>query len=186
MTNDLRNARDWAALFCRMHSGFFEQPHIRALPEDGVWEEMALDLSGFSADAVKIPVPEGITFGLYRGEIEPLREVVRQVDESWPVIFRPGWRVYCAFDGGQVASFCLLEDMGTYDGLRVGGPGCVGTLPAWRRRGIGLKMVQNATEILKREGFDLSYIHFTGVADWYARLGYRTVLRWSKTGIIGP
>ena len=110
---------------------------------------------------------------------------MRRVDPGWPEIYRPGDSVYCAFDGERIASFCLLEEMGTYDGVRIGGPGCVGTLPEYRRRGIGLKMVQNATALLREAGCDLGYIHFTGVAGWYARLGYRTVLRWSKAGILG-
>ena len=93
-------------------------------------------------------------------------------------------RVYCAFDGDRVASFCLLEDMGTYRGLRVAGPGCVGTLPEYRRRGIGLRMVQNATALLAAEGYDIGYIHYTGVGPWYARLGYRTVLRWNRDGVV--
>ena len=91
---------------------------------------------------------------------------------------------YCAFVDGRVAAFCLVEDMCTFQGLRVGGPGCVGTLPEFRRQGIGLKMVQNATALLRDRGFDLSYIHYTGVASWYAKLGYRTVLRWGREGFV--
>ena len=66
--------------------------------------------------------------------------------------------------------------------VRVGGPGCVGTLPAYRRRGIGLKMVEKATQILKERGFDYSYIHYTGVGPWYAKLGYELILQWDKHG----
>ncbi|MBR5226313.1 MAG: GNAT family N-acetyltransferase, partial [Clostridia bacterium] len=69
-------------------------------------------------------------------------------------------------------------------GLRIGAPGCVGTIPAYRRQGIGLKLVQNATAILKQRGYDLSYIHYTGVGHWYARLGYQTILKWNAQGIM--
>ena len=58
------------------------------------------------------------------------------------------------------------------------------TLPEYRRQGIGLKMVQNVTAILKAEGYDLSYIHFTGVGRWYEKLGYHTTLRWSRDGVV--
>ena len=94
----------------------------------------------------------------------------------------PQW--YCAFDGEKVVSFCILDEMGICQGLRIAGPGCVGTVPAYRKKGIGLKMVQNATAILKDRGYDISYIHYTQVGHWYARLGYRTVLRWNCRGIL--
>ena len=112
----------------------------------------------------------------------PLREAVKEVSSNWPEYFTEKSRVYCAMDGDEVASFCLVDDWGTHFGLRVGAPGCVGTVPRYRRRGIGLRMVQLATGILAREGFDLSWIHYTGVAPWYARLGYETVLRWNARG----
>ena len=50
--------------------------------------------------------------------------------------------------------------------------------------GIGLTMVKLVTEILKNEGYDYSYIHYTAVAHWYAKLGYTTILKWNKKGII--
>ena len=68
--------------------------------------------------------------------------------------------------------------------LKIGGPGCVGTLPEYRKKGIGLTMVKKVTEILKEEGYDYSYIHFTGVAPWYEKLGYETILKWNKHGLL--
>ena len=170
---------DWRALFEEMHPGFFEMPNIRSLPPDRVFEEMALDLRAESPDGEKLPAPEGVSFGCWTGDLSDLRRQVARVDETWPPFFGIKDRVYCAFAEGRLASFCILEDRGERLGLRIAGPGCVGTLPEFRRRGIGLKLVQNATEILRAEGYDISYIHFTGVAPWYAKLGYRTVLRWS-------
>ena len=38
-------------------------------------------------------------------------------------------------------------------------------------------MVSLGTLILKERGFDYSYIHDTGVPDWYAKLGYKTIFR---------
>ena len=87
---------------------------------------------------------------------------------------------------GEIASFCAVEEwencLLSNGKNRVGAPGCVGTVPEFRRRGIGLKMVADVTAILKREGYDVSYIHYTGVARWYAKLGYRTCLRWTCRG----
>lgn len=173
-----------ADMFHHLHPGFFDQPSIRALPEEDVFDEQVLDLHTFSTENVSIACPAHITFGWFQGDVSALQEAVREVDADWVQYFRSGERAYCAFDGERVVSFCLVDEMGTYAGLRIGGPGCVGTVPAYRQQGIGLKMVQKATEILREEGFDLSYIHYTHVGHWYARLGYRTVLRWNARGLV--
>ena len=51
-------------------------------------------------------------------------------------------------------------------------PGCVGTVPKFRNRGIAIEMIARVTEYLKEIGIDISFIYFTGVADWYKKLGY--------------
>ena len=175
---------DYADLFAAVHPGFFEKERIRSLPPEEVYEEQMLELQSFSRDALLIPYPARITFGLYEGAMEPLYDAVRSVEDGWTSCYHPGDSIYCAFDGDRIVSFCLLDDFGTYKGLRIGGPGCVGTIPAYRKQGIGLKMVQNATAILQDRGYDISYIHYTGVGHWYARLGYQTLLRWNANGII--
>ena len=175
---------NYTDLFNDMHPGFFDQAHIRALPAGSVYAEQVLDLKVFDPDAVHIPCPEGIAFGLYRDDPDALREAVGQVEEGWVQYFGAQDRVLCACDGERIASFCIVDDMGRHLGLRVGGPGCVGTVPEYRRLGIGLELVRRATALLRREGFDLSYIHYTGVDRWYARLGYETVLRWNRDGIV--
>lgn len=176
---------DYAAMFHVLHPGFFASESIRGLSPEYVFEEQILDLRAFRADQPPLPCPPGVTFGLYSGDMETLHAAVRQVDEDWVQYFNEGDQVYCAYEGGQVVSFCNLDEFGTYEQLRIGGPGCVGTIPSHRKRGIGLKMVQNATAMLKRSGFDLSYIHYTHVGHWYAQLGYETILRWNANGILG-
>lgn len=171
-------------MFHTLYPRFFASESIRSLPPEHVFEEQILDLHSFCADQVHIPCPEHITFGLYSGNIGALRDAVRQVDADWPQYFGEGDQIYCAYEGDQVVSFCLLDEFGRYDGMRIGGPGCVGTLPSHRGQGIGLRLVQNATAILKESGFDLSYIHYTSVGHWYARLGYRTILRWNARGVL--
>lgn len=171
-------------LFNSVRPDFFEKDHIRSLPVSEIYEEQILDLHAFSPDALAISCPAHITFGPYQGELAPLHAAVRLVDESWIPYYTPDAPVYCAMDGEQVVSFCLLDDFGTYQGLRIGAPGCVGTIPAYRKQGIGLKMIQNATAIFQARGYDLGYIHYTGVGRWYEKLGYRTLLRWNARGII--
>ena len=175
---------DAVDLFSSVHPGFFEKESIRSLPPDLIYEDQILDLRTFSPASRLIPFPAHITFGLYTGDLAPLRDAVNSVDEGWLPYYETTDSVYCAMDGDKVVSFCLLDDFGTCKGLRIGAPGCVGTIPEYRRQGIGLKMVQNATAILKERGYDLSYIHYTGVGRWYEKLGYQTLLKWNSEGII--
>ncbi|MBR6571020.1 MAG: GNAT family N-acetyltransferase [Clostridia bacterium] len=175
---------DYKAYFHQLFPGFFDREYIRNLPKDAVAEELVIDLHSFNAADVVLTCPEHITFGMFDGDINELRAAVREVDESWLEYFNEGDSIYCAFDGDKVVSFCLVDEFGTYNGLRVGGPGCVGTIPSYRRQGIGLKMVQNATVILQEDGFDISHIHYTGVGPWYAHMGYQVVLRWNSRGFV--
>lgn len=176
------------SFFEQCRPGFFTKHDFSWMPEEAVYEEMLLPLKQFDENALTIPVPDGVTFGFYTGDREALLRAVAEVDTEWPKYFTENERIYCAMIGDKIASFCMLGGMGepVIDGkrLRVGGPGCVGTVPRFRRKGIGLKMIQKATAILRDEGYDLSYIHYTGVAKWYAKLGYETVLCWNKHGIL--
>ncbi len=45
-------------------------------------------------------------------------------------------------------------------------------------------MVSRATQILKDEGFDYSYLHYTYLPQWYRKVGYATILRWNSRGIL--
>lgn len=175
---------DYADLFHHIQPDFFTQEHIRSLPPEHIFDEQVMVLADFDPQGIEIPVPEHITFGTFTGDIAALQDAVCAVDPDWAAYFQPGDEAFCAFDGDRVVSFCLLDDFGEYQGLRVGAPGCVGTIPEYRKQGIGLKMIQLATQVLKENGYDLSWIHYTHVGHWYARLGYRTVLRWNCTGLI--
>ena len=174
---------NYADLFSKIRPGFFEEEDIRNLPPEDVFVEQVIDLHTWQ-EGTPVSCPAHITFGFHQGDVAALQAAVRQVDEDWVEYFGEGDRVYCAFDSDQVVSFCILDDFGEADGLRFGAPGCVGTIPAYRKQGIGLRMVQKATAILRDEGYDLSWIHYTHVGPWYARLGYQTVVRWNCKGII--
>lgn len=181
-------------LFEQMYPRFFEHDYIRSIPDDHICEEMILDLKGFSPDRPALSVPEGVVFGFFgdvtegKGNMDDLRRAVGEVDDGWVRYYNDPSRAFCAFLDGRVVSFCDVDEMGTFtlEGrtVRIGGPGCVGTVPAYRRRGIGLRMVQLATEILKERGTDYGFIHYTGVGPWYAKLGYETILRWNGRGFV--
>lgn len=172
-------------LFNSMYPGFFESAGIRSIPPEHIYEEQILDLHTFSPAAVPLTCPEHITFRLYQGNMDALHDAIRKVNENWVQYFNPDAEIYCALDGEKIASFCRLNNWGSHQGLRIGAPGAVGTVPDYRGQGIGLKMIQNVTALLKERGYDLSYIHYTHVGHWYAKLGYQTVLRWNSQGIIG-
>ncbi len=159
--------------------GFFEKRGY--IVGDG-YEEMKGDLTRFQADDFDLPVPPGVSFGWYRGPIEPLHEAVAAVDESWVKYYGPDSPTYCAMLDGEIASFCnaeIWENCLASNGKnKVGAPGCVGTVPKYRRMGIGLKMVALACEELKKQGCDTCFIHYTGVGHWYARLGIQPFLTW--------
>ena len=182
------NKQDYAALFNSMHPGFFNQEFLRNMPEGAVCEEMMLPLGAFDSDLYEKELDTNISFGYYEGDLEALKVAVAKVNESWVQYFGSSDHVYCGYIDGEIACFCHVSDMGEHvvNGLKlkIGGPGCVGTLPAYRNRGIGLTMVKNVTRILQKKGYDYSYIHFTGVASWYEKLGYETVIKWNRNGII--
>lgn len=179
--------KDSAELFASLHPGFFEKEDIRSIPEEYVFDEMILPLEGFDMRIYDKKLDDSISFGFYEGSSDELSTAVAGVDPDWVKYFNGSDRVFCGYINARIASFCMIGDMGVHRiggrRVRVGGPVCVGTLPEYRNRGIGLTMVVLATQILKDEGFDYSYIHYTGVAPWYEKLGYKTILRWNKNGI---
>ena len=175
-------------LFMSLHPGFFEKESIRSIAKGQVYDEQIMWLRDFDFNTYDKKHEESISFGYYEGTADKLLEAVGKVEEGWLDIYKNPQRVYCGFINGEIASFCIIEDMGMheYEGktVHVGGPGCVGTVPEYRNRGIGLTMVKLATQILKEEGYDIGYIHYTGVGPWYAKLGYETIVKWNCDGIV--
>ena len=184
----MADQKDYETLFLEMHPGFFEKDYIRSMNGEWICEEMILRLDEFDPDLYRKSFDSSVSFGFFQGSPNELRAAVGRVDPSWVKIYNEKSRVYCGFINGKIASFCIIENMGEHllDGrmAKIGGPGCVGTVPEYRNKGIGLMMVRDVTQILKEEGYDFSYIHYTGVAPWYRKLGYRTVLKWNKHGIL--
>lgn len=180
--------QDYILLFNYLHPGFFEKEDVRNMPEESIFDEMILPLAEFDIHKYNKNFEDNISFGFYNGDIDELKKEVEKVNQHWGPFYDGKSRIYCGYIDGKVGSFCLVEDMGSHniDGriMKIGGPGCVGTLPEYRDRGIGLTMVKHVTQILKEDGYDYSYIHYTGVALWYEKLGYKTSIKWNKNGII--
>ena len=182
------NKQDYILLLKNIYPDHFEREVVRGLPDDLVFEEMILALSEFDIKKYDKKLNDNITFGFYDGDIDELRNNVKKVVEYWADSFSKNDRIYCGYIDGKIASFCRIKDMGAYTinghEIKIGGPGSVGTLLEYRNRGIGLTMVKNVTQILREEGYDYSYIHFTGIPAWYEKLGYKTSIKWNKNGVI--
>ncbi|MBR4223851.1 MAG: GNAT family N-acetyltransferase [Oscillospiraceae bacterium] len=170
-------------MFLTLFPGFFDRPYVREIPTGEIYTELVLRLDSCD-DSTATDIPEGITFGLYDGDIGKLCRAVEKVDPDWVKWFAEGGRIFCGFDGDDIASFCFLSEFGTVDGIRIGGPGCVGTVPEYRRRGIGSAMVRRAAPILRDDGCHISWIHYTHIPRWYMDMGYVPVVRWGKDGIV--
>ena len=188
MATEQITAKQYEDLFLEMKPGFFERDYVRAVPENEPASEMLLCLANFDENRYVKSFGDEISFGYYRGDMNTLKTDVARVEAHWVQFFDENSKVYCGFIDGKVASFCIVEDFGVYtvngSKWKIGGPGCVGTLPESRNRGIGLSMVKNVTKILKEESYDYSYIHYTYVSDWYEKLGYKTFVRWNGKGFV--
>ena len=150
-----RGKMDYKEIFNKLNPGFFDREFLKNMKEDWIFAELVMDLKKDFPVKEPVPCPEGIAFRYFEGNIEVLRKAVSEVNGDWVQYFNEGGRYFCAYAGDEIASFCFLGEMGRVGDLRVGGPGCVGTVPEYRKQGIGLRMVQIGTEILKQDGFDL-------------------------------
>ena len=147
-------------------------------------EEIA-EMYGNSGELrLDVKQPDGVEFRYEPGGSERLKHAVSAVDEDWVQYFSDG-EIFCAYCGGEIAAFCIVEDdvdcIFSDGTVRVGSVGCVGTVPKFRRQGIGLTMVARASQQLIRSGCGRIFIHYTAVYDWYAKLGYKTGL-WVRLG----
>ncbi|MBO5986400.1 MAG: GNAT family N-acetyltransferase, partial [Lachnospiraceae bacterium] len=188
LRSDLVTKKQYEALFLEMNPGYFEREYVQRVSEDEPASEMFLRLQEFDEKRYEKAFPENVTFGYYDGDLEELRQAVEKVVPHWVNFFGEKSRVYCGFVDGKIASFCLIEDFGEHEVngqvWKIGGPGCVGTVPEYRDRGIGLTMVKNVTKILRDELYDQSYIHYTYETKWYGKLGYKTFLSWCGKGFV--
>ncbi len=158
-------------------SGFFVKNGFDTV---GVCDELMIRLCDYTFDESAFRGHECAEYGWYEGDMAALRKAVAEVDEGWVQYFDGKGRVYAATVDGHIASFCLVSTdnanylTDTYG--RVGMPGCVGTVPKFRNKGIALEMVARVTQYLKDCGMDISFIFFTGVASWYEKIGYEVFM----------
>lgn len=151
--------------------------------EDGRFAEMILDITDYAEKTEPIT---GIEYRFFQGDMEEVRGAVALVDEDWVQYFKEDTCVFCGYAGEEIASFCIVDVVAecilSTDDAKVGAIGCVGTVPRYRKSGIGLRMVDLATVYLKKEGCDKSSISYTHIDKWYAKLGYETYARFAVQG----
>ncbi len=147
----------------------------------GDFTEMELPLQDFSAP--KADIPENAEYRFYDGDIKALRTAVSEVDEEWVQYFDDDGCFFCCFMNGELASFCIVgenERCLLSDGnAKTGSIGCVGTVPKFRKKGLGLQMVALAAQWLKHRGCDSVFIHYTHLYNWYGKLGAKVFLRFT-------
>lgn len=145
----------------------------------GTGVEMGMDISGFEP---LLPDTD-ITYDFLSGRYEELKKAVASVDEEWVQYFSEDSSIYCGFKNGEIACFCLVdfdaECILSDENSKVASIGCVGTVTKFRRNGYGLRMVEYATLISKEKGCNKSFIHQTHLENWYGKLGYKTVIKFS-------
>lgn len=80
-------------------------------------------------------------------------------------------------DHGEILGACLVESPYSRWAQRfeqpLGAPGCILTAESARGQGIGMAITDRAAEILQARGCRTSFLGWTGLVDWYGKLGYR-------------
>ncbi len=188
LRSDLITEEQYVKLFDELRPNFFAREDVQERPEWAIsWEEL-LRLKGFDPYKYIDKLPENITFEMYHGDLKPIHEAVCEVSPDWVQYFNEDSHIFCAKDNGKIISFALLENAGEHevDGMKwkVGCPGCLGTIPEYRGRGIGGAMHLLLMKSFRDEFYDVCYLHNNARAKWYESFGCKKILQWNKNGII--
>lgn len=142
----------------------------------GFTYDMSLDLDGLDRMP---PFPDGIEFRISAPDAA-LLDAVKAVEKSWCAVYESTDEdVLCAMDGEAIAGFCIPAAWNRFFGGRreVGSISCVGVLPEYRRRGIGLAMTASAARYLRDEGCTCAELLYTSIPQWYAKIGFTPIHR---------
>ncbi len=162
-------------------SEFFRK---RGYEESHITYNMDIDTADFEYAALDIPKPRNIEYRFAtESDKEELLKAVEQVATDWVELYREcNDEVLLAICDGEIAGFEMLNE---YDGIftknakKHGCIGCVGTVPKFRKRGIGLDMTARSVQILKDRGCDKVQLLYLVLDKWYGKLGfYITSTQW--------
>ena len=71
---------------------------------DGMFVEMALDLHEYQE---KLPSVRDVSFGIYSGDLERIRQIVEKVDKKWCKYFTDNTTIFCGFINKEPVSLCI-------------------------------------------------------------------------------
>lgn len=145
------------------------------------FEKHGYTCTGYTYDmTVSLPaektaeIPDGVTFELTAADAR-VPDAVKAVEKSWLGVYETTDEdVLLAKVNGKIAGFCIPAGWNRFFGGRrdVGSVSCVGVLPEYRKRGIGLAMVSEALRYLADEGFTRAELLYTSIPHWYGKLGF--------------
>ncbi len=162
-------------------SEFFRK---RGYKESHITYNMDIDTTDFEYAHLNIPKPQNIEYRFAeesdKGE---LLKAVELVVPDWVDMYREcDDEILLAICDGRIAGFEMLNEYGgvfTKNAEKHGCIGCVGTVPEFRKRGIGLDMTARSVQILKDRGCDKVQLLYLVLDKWYGKLGfYITSTQW--------
>ncbi|MBE6658543.1 MAG: GNAT family N-acetyltransferase [Ruminococcaceae bacterium] len=160
---------------------FFEKRGYRS---EGVTYNMDIDTADFVYGTHGIPRPENVTYRFAAAtDTDELLTAVERTDSGWTSLYRDcDDDILLAICDGRIVGFELLGEYGgifTQNAHKHGSIGCVGVIPEYRRRGIGLDMTARAVQMLKDRGCDKIQLLYLVLDHWYGKLGfYKTSTQW--------
>jgi GNAT superfamily N-acetyltransferase len=182
----LKQAEDWAGSHGkkRLILGHGSDYVIPGVPtEEGAhrfFEKRGYACTGYTYDMtltlppeITVPIPDGVTF-----DVQPVNDeilaAVEAVEKSWLGVYKSTPEdVLLAKLNGIIAGFCIPAGWTRFDPDRdAGSVSCVGVLPEYRNRGIGLAMVSEALRYLTDNGCTRAELLYTSIPHWYGKLGF--------------
>ena len=141
----------------------------------GFTYDMTLCLTGFDRTP---PCPEEIAFRTMPVN-DAVLDAVAMVDGTWRKTYESTDEdVLCVMHGEKIAGFCIPSAFRRFCNDReTGSVSCIGVLPAYRRRGIGLAMTAHAAKLLRDDGCTRAELLYTAIPQWYEKLGFAVMHR---------
>ena len=145
------------------------------------FEKHGYTCTGYTYDmTVSLPaektaeIPGGVTFELSPVDDE-IPAAVKNVEPAWLGVYEnTDEDVLLAKVNGKIAGFCIPAGWNRFFGSRrdVGSVSCVGVLPEYRNRGVGLAMVSEALRYLSGNECTRAELLYTSIPHWYGKLGF--------------